>query len=45
MALSRNDDDSVDWLSPHGFEWHVEAATYEEFLDPDPPPDLLSSAG
>ena len=37
--LTRNDDDSVDWHSPNGFEWHVEAATYAEFLDPDPPPE------
>src|SRR4051812_15725917 len=35
--LTRNDDDSVDWESPLGFDWHVEAATYEEFLDPGPP--------
>jgi hypothetical protein len=32
--LTRNDDDSVDWHGPHGFDWHVEAATYAEFLDP-----------
>ena len=35
--LTRNDDDSVDWHSPHGFDWHVESATYEEFLDAGPP--------
>ena len=35
--LTRNDDDSVDWRSPHGFSWHAEAATYEEFLDSGPP--------
>src|SRR3954453_11590906 len=35
--LTRNDDDSVDWHSPHGFDWHVEAATYEEFLETGPP--------
>jgi hypothetical protein len=32
--LVRNDDDSVDWHSPHGYDWHVEPATYEEFLTP-----------
>jgi hypothetical protein len=32
--LTRNHDDSVDWHSPHGFDWRVEAATYDEFLDP-----------
>jgi hypothetical protein len=38
--LTRHDDDSVDWHSPNGFDWHVDPATYEEFLDPpeyDPP--------
>lgn len=35
--LTRNDDDSVDWHSPFGFDWHVEAATYEEFLETGPP--------
>lgn len=43
--LRRNDDDSVDWRSPNGFDWHVDAATYEEFLDPDPPPEPLRSVG
>jgi hypothetical protein len=31
--LTRNNDDSVDWHSPHGFHWHVDPADYSEFLD------------
>jgi hypothetical protein len=31
--LVRNNDDSVDWHSPNGFHWHVDPATYDEFLD------------
>ncbi len=37
--LRRNDDDSVDWKSPIGFEWHVPASTYEEFIGNGDPPD------
>jgi hypothetical protein len=31
--LTRNPDDSVDWVSPHGLKWQREASTYEEFGD------------
>ena len=44
-GLTRNDDDSVEWHSPNGFDWHLDAATYEEFLDPDPPPVRLRPTG
>ena len=32
--LTRNNDDSVDWHSPHGFDYHVDPTTYQDFLDP-----------
>ena len=32
--LTRHDDDSVHWHSPHGFDYFVDAASYEEFLHP-----------
>jgi hypothetical protein len=49
-TLQRDDDRSVTFVSPFGFEWHLDAASYEEFLpdealapavgsDRDPPPD------
>ena len=48
--LRRDDERNVTFTSPFGFEWHLDAASYEEFLpdeaiaatagcDPDPPPD------
>ena len=51
--LRRDDDRNVTFISPFGFEWDLDAATYEEFLedddgepgigqDPDPPPDDLA---
>ena len=32
--LTRHADDSVHWHGPNGFDYHVDPATYEEFLDP-----------
>jgi hypothetical protein len=50
--LARDGERNVTFVSPFGFEWHLDAATYEEFLDndygepavgedPDPPPKDL----
>lgn len=49
-TLRRDDERNVTFISPFGFEWQLDAASYEEFLpdeaiaatagrDPDPPPD------
>jgi hypothetical protein len=35
--MSRRFDDTVHWRSPHGFNWWVEAATYETESDEDEP--------
>ena len=36
--LHRNEDDSVDWISPLRFRYYSPPSTYEEFVDlPDPP--------